>query len=1161
MAKRTQKSILKQRLKNLEGEILDLKNQTSSFDTQSVESLQKIAELEERRTRNLQKYYELQKEIRESINKTETASEKHQKTSEKAKERSIELEEKSLILIKSFSENTQKSAQILGIAANQTSQLVSKMESLEKMTAESDAQARALEKTLSHTVKNANSLDDLSTKILENMDNMAEKGYELIDTYTIERQLKEQIARLDLNAVTLGVKRYGIQREALDSQLKELENLKAVNKKLAEKGKLIKDAKENSQKTKMAFLGMMTAIPGGKFLFDKMGLGKVIDGSKTVGQTIKGWGATLKGFAIAAPFAALLGILNLIVMAFKMIIGAAFELDTRIANLSKNLSISRGEATRLEGKFAGMALKMNLVGINTEQFGETVGFLAEEYGASVNKIMEGTGSSRFVENITVLREKFQLTNEEALNFGKLSSIMGVSMGNLAYQSVKITKAFLNNRQIIKAMANVPQIMANGMKGAVDKLVQFVAKAKMLGIDLKGFSEAIEGTLDIESSLEKQFTAETITGIHFNNMDAIRLATNSMQYDKAFDMIMSNIGDIRSLADMPGGLIGVRSIADLFGFSLEEFTKMFNKFKELKNVFGGANPMEEAQKYFNMTAAQLRKEVSTMGKGAKKTFLENLAAEKEGADIQTKFMDGINKIKLSLMGSTLPIVQELHSIFDSLIKNPELKKIFKDLTSSLPDIIKSMIEFAHKLKAIFGAIYDFLVRFGIINEPLKEGEKRVDGMLAGLVDWNKVLMTTVGLFVGYKGLTWGIKTAFEAFKSNVLGIGPITKSSMEKVVQQVTSANNQIMMQQQQAVQQVQAKSLLVDQYGNPMQSSTASSSPMTGAVAKQPGKFASFLGRNAGKLTLGGAALGIGTQFLGNSLAASGNEKAGAWTSMLGSAASMGMAGAALGPWGVAGGALLGLGLGYLQNKDALSGSNTTFKDMQNNRRMPAATPETAAQLSETAKELQKFNDKKIWEAARAINEVKISFVGLNTSLEKFGKSEITGAMDSIVKTLNLADTSKILMFADGIFNIAFGMGELNKNLEKLDINKLEKVAEKVNPAGGGIVSSISNFIGNIFSGVKSVTGGGSPQTVSTGNASVVSNTVTGQSSISVNTSALEQKIDRLINIISTMANQPTYIKIGERTIEAIESEINWKRDMRVSTDNIYSGGQKSGTK
>lgn len=1122
--KPTKSSQLKQRLKSLEAEILDLKNKSSVSDSDAVKNLEKITKIEEKRTENLKEYHKIKKELRDMEQESikENKKEESARTSQtrnirqvtEYQEKLTDLQEKSSILMHSFATDSKKSAEILGITAKQTKELSGQLDLIKNLTDVNAKQNDSIQKTLGYTVKNAVNLDNLSAKIVENMENMNENGYELINTYSIERQLKEQIARLDLNANNMSYEAWEIQRQIADNHEKELKYLKNVNKQLSEKSKNMKEAKAYSQQTKMAFLGLATVFPAGNFLFKKMGLGNIIDGTKTVGQTIKGWGASLAGLAIAAPFAALFGLINLIVAAFKFILGAAFELDTRIANLSKNLAISRGEATKLEGKFASMALKMNLIGVNTEQFGESVGFLSDEYGASISKIMKGTESSRFVENITVLREKFQLTNEEALNFGKLSSIMGVNMGNLAYQSVKITKAFINNRQIIKAMANVPQLMANGMKGAVDRLVQFVAKAKMMGIDLKGFADAIENTLDIESSLEKQFTAETITGIHFRNMDAIRLATNSMQYDKAFDMLMSNIGNIKNLADMPGGLIGVRSIADLFGFSLEEFTKMFNKFKELKNVFGGANPMQDAQKYMSMTAAQLRKEVASMSKGAKRTFLENLAAEKEGADIQTAFMDKVNKIKIELMQSTLPIIDEIHAIFNELISNQELKNLFKDMTKRLPGIIKSLIEMGRQLKEIVKSVFGFLVKFGVISDPLDKTKQAVAGMNEGFFNWNKIIGTTIGLFVGYKGLGWAI----DAFKTNVLGIGPASGKAMKQMMQEMTQSNQQIIQQMQ-------------NQQGGNI-------TPMSGKTGGKP-KF------NKMKAGLIGSGLALGGELASQYFESQGNTTGASWANLLSNTASGAAAGAMFGPWGMAIGGAAGLGLGLYNNWDAISGKS---QPQQKQQMAQQATPQNVQEISATAKELAKFNDNKIWSAGKAISEFQKAFYSLNTVLSGFKNNGNMDVVREAISIFNTADNIKMQSFATGVLNFSTAISELNKNLSKLDITKLEKAAEKINPGSGGMLSSISNFAGSIFSGVKSIFGGNQPQSTPVTTATVTTNQGTSQVSINVNTTALEQKIDKLIGIL----NQPTYIKIGERTVEAIAGEINWKKQMKIGSDNTY---------
>jgi hypothetical protein len=1123
----TKRNALRQKLKSLESEILELKNQASAINADDINSLKELEEIERKRTKNLKQYYDYKKKISELNTKNvknqteeEKNQEQHLKNVQKSESEINDLRTKSSILMRSFNEDTQTAAKVLGIASQETERLSGQMKILKEITSESAEQNNVLNQSMKAAVNNASSLDSISVKIAEGMENINQKGYELIDTYQIERSLKEQSARLDLSAKDLGAKRYVILKSENEEQMKKLQHLKKINTSLDQQSKKSKEIKDNSMKTRMAMVGMIAAVPGGNFLMNKLGLGDVLTKSKTIGQTMRGWGASLAGLAIAAPFAAILGIINLIVAGFKFLLGTAFELDKRIANLSKNLFISRNEATGLERKFANMALRMNLVGVNTEEFAKSLEFLTEEYGASVGRIMQANNTSKWVDNITLLREKMSLTNEEALNFGKISSILGVNMGNLAYQSIKISKAFLNNRQIIKAMANVPQLMANGMKGAVTELVKFVAKAKMMGIDLKGFADALEGTLDIESSLEKQFTAETITGIHFKNMDAIRLATNSMQYDKAFDMLMSNVGNIKSLADMPGGLIGVKSIADLFGFSLDDFTKMFNKFQELKNAFGGQNPMQEASKYMAMSAAQIKKEIAGMGAGARKTYLENLMAEKEGADITTKFMDKVNKIKLELMDSTLPIIDEIHAIFNELINNSELKDLFRDMTKRLPSIIKSLIEMGRQLKEIVKSVFGFLKQFGIVSDPLDKTKTSIAGVNDGFLNWNKIIGTTVALFVGYKGLGWAVNS----FKSNVLGLGPVTQKTMKSMVDELKMGNQQMMQQMQ-----------TMGQYGPPSPGDTSK---------KGKGRFG---GKMAAGIPLAAMAAGFGLDMLSQNMQAEGNTQGAGLVNAASMAASGAGMGAMLGPWGMLGGAIIGGGLGYFMNSDNINGAQPI-----KNKNTPKANTQNAAQITATAKELEKFSTSKIESASKIIAQFAKSFYELNRNFSGFINAGLNEKLQEVITIFNSADNMKMQSFATGVLNFSFAISELNKNLTKLDIQKLEKAAEKINPGAGGFLSSVSGFVSSIFSSGKSVSGNNQQQVASVSNATVTTSQGTSQVSVNVNTAALEQKIDRLITVITNISTQPTYIKIGERTVEAIAGEMNWKKQMKIGSDNTY---------
>lgn len=51
----------------------------------------------------------------------------------------------------------------------------------------------------------------------------------------------------------------------------------------------------------------------------------------------------------------------------------------------------------------------------------------------------------------------------------------------------------------------------------------------------------------------------------------------------------------------------------------------------------------------------------------------------------------------------------------------------------------------------------------------------------------------------------------------------------------------------------------------------------------------------------------------------------------------------------------------------------------------------------------------------------------------------------------------------------------------------------------------------------------------------------------------VEQKLDTLINVISQAANQPTVIKFGDKTIEEIKNQLNFRNSYNVGVDNTYA--------
>ena len=1154
----TDKSQLMQKVKDLEKDILKLKSQTYERESASAENLKKLESIESRRLKNLKDYYDLKLKLNELEEKSiKTDKEKKSihadeiqklRDAKKLQDETNDLQDKSNIIMRSFTENTQKNAELLGVSANASKILSGEMASIKTFTEATAHQNKIFSETMSDTVRLTGDLDSLTLKITEQMENINKNGYDAVDTYRLERQLKEQSAKLDINASKMGRERYMLQKKTIDLHLQEINKLKAINTKLTEKSKHIKESRAG-------MIGLIAAIPGGAFLMDRLGLRKVLDGTKTLGQA-------LGSLAISLPFMVLGGIISLIISGLKILVGFVFDLDKGIANLSKTFAINRAQATGMYRSLGGLALQMNIVGINVKELGDTLDFLTEKYGVSTARLEKATTSSRWLQGMTILREKFQLTNEEGLNFAKVASIMNVPMDKLAYAAVKLNNGVLNAKQALKSIANVPQIMAVGMKGAVTEMIKFASKAKLMGIDLKGIGDALSGMLDIESSLDKQFTMETITGMHFRNVDQMRMAVSSMQFDKAFDMLMTNVGDIKSLADMPGGLLGVKSVADFFGFSLDQFTEYFNRFKELKQVFG-ENPMEEVAKYQAMNAKEIKQVLRDSHSGldaSQKAFLENMAAEKEGADIAEKFQDKLGKIKIQLMSELTPVLDDLHKTFNDIANSKELKDTIMWVAKNIPSIVQGAIELGKTMKTIFSALYGLLVKIGLINEKSVVDSKGQKQVIAGInAEWFSMtkILTGVGLYLGVGGL---LVKGIGWLSKEILGLNPISSKTFKKIANDIASSGlvsnmmgglgdgkrkniTKNMIQMENAVGSSSLKSgagSLMKGLGTSAVMVSAAYS--VGLLADSMKKFADV---NWDSFKMGLGAMGGLTV---------------ATIAIIGSAVALDASVEVIGPAILI---LLGLGLSMILVA-------TAFKIMA----------ESVTTLAKGLQEMTKVDSNKLYHLSNALfnfskamaafgigKGVGSIFGVVGGAFDFIGKLfGSKGPIEIIIDTIKSTDTNQLYNFAGGMSAIAKSIQDLQTQLNTLDVNKLEAAASKMQPGGGGFFSSVGKAADSLWGGVKSFFGFGdenksitSPATTTSvysksGGGGGATNTAY-QPSVTINTAALEQKLDRLITIMNNLATQPTYIKIGEQTIEAIRNEINWKKNYIVNNDNRYSGG------
>lgn len=167
--------------------------------------------------------------------------------------------------------------------------------------------------------------------------------------------------------------------------------------------------------------------------------------------------------------------------------------------------------------------------------------------------------------------------------------------------------------------------------------------------------------------------------------------------------------------------------------------------------------------------------------------------------------------------------------------------------------------------------------------------------------------------------------------------------------------------------------------------------------------------------------------------------------------------------------------------------------------------------------------------------------------------------LDQVMKITEKLDPSKLGGTAKAIRDLADSFkyfAEETGKLKEFDTDKLDSIIErmeKVRQAEGsgglstavsGVANAVTGFIGNLF---------GSPEKQS---AQPVTSTATGGGGVvdggegsMIN---VEKKLDVLISVLSKAVSQPTIIKFGDKTVEEIQTQLNFKKGYDVKVDNTY---------
>ena len=534
-------------------------------------------------------------------------------------------------------------------------------------------------------------LKDLTKELL-----MAAKAVEktkltsegLTKGFVNSKKYQESIVALKARQSSIESNLLSLEMQGVQVSDDSLGNVKAANKALEQQIKLEERLLDKAIKAEKAagkvgelFQGISKIPVLNKLVDSKEVLEAINKKAAETGSRWQALGAGIKetfasiGRSLLDPMTYVTGIFSL----FQKIIELVIEFDAKTFKIAKSLGVSVSEARALQSQFIDIATSSKNFGLRIEEVAQSYGEISTQLGylAPVQK--------SFAENAALIQKRTGASAESMEALARQSALTGKTLGE-TYGIVASTRVIegarnkiaLSTRQIMEGIAKVSSAIVINFKGSTEALSGAVIRATRLGTTLNDINKQGESLLDFETSIQKEFELQVLTGRNINLTRARELA---LMGNTAGLMEELNKQQVTYDSFMNENVIQRKAEADAIGLSVEELSKRLLLEKQAKVL--GAEQGESLQHRYNtlMKTAEGQKRI-------KEQLSEQEQADLRRASIQDKFQAAIEKLKATLA----EVLEGLIEGFINFISNGEnIKKIANTLKwafTGIADIIKN-----------------------------------------------------------------------------------------------------------------------------------------------------------------------------------------------------------------------------------------------------------------------------------------------------------------------------------------------------------------------------------------------------------------------------------------------------------------------------------------
>ena len=373
-------------------------------------------------------------------------------------------------------------------------------------------------------------------------------------------------------------------------------------------------------------------------------------------------------------------------MTYLMIL---LENSTAVNKFQKELGVSYGQALKLQGEMALIAVSSGDVFINSKKISEAFSTMNQELGFIVDY------SGQTLETMVNLEKRLGLASGEAAKLTMLFKLQGdnteETASNLAdslNSQIKSGNVALSAKQIFNEIAKTSAVIQVSLGGTAEEIGTAVIAAKQLGAELADIDQIAGSVLNFEQSIENELQAELLTGKQLNLERARLLALNNDLAGVADEIAAQGI-DYNFMTT--ANRLEQEAVAEALGLSRDRLASIVQQqefqnmsAEEVKNQYG-----DQAYENFKALDAQQKfNEAVTKLKGILSDVMVILTPLIDGVALLADFASGIGGAFTAIgltIGGMIPMVKRL----GVLLRYMQIKSIGTAIANMFAGLVRTM----------------------------------------------------------------------------------------------------------------------------------------------------------------------------------------------------------------------------------------------------------------------------------------------------------------------------------------------------------------------------------------------------------------------------------------------------------------------------------------